>query len=90
MVSGSRAVQRAMERSGVAMVTPTAGLGAMEAALGAAAQPPLLASVPFMWSRFMQLPRNAAAPIFQEHVHPASGRRRSSRKAPEAAALQVR
>ena len=72
MVSGSRAVQRAMERAGIGMVAPTAGLAAMAALTGAACAPGVVAAIPFRWRRFMQLHNNSAAPLYGEFARPAS------------------
>ena len=70
MVATNTAVHRAMQRSGVGMLQPAAGLAAMHALLAAPAARATaqLAAIPFAWRRFMQAPRNAAAFYYGEHL----------------------
>ena len=69
MVADNAAVHRAMQRSGVGMLDPCQGLAAMQQVLGAAAGQAVaqLAAIPFVWQRFMQQQRNAAAFFYGEH-----------------------
>lgn len=73
MVAGNTAVHRAMERSGVGMLQPHAGLAAMQLLVGsvAASAAAQLAAIPFVWQRFMRAPRNAAAFFYAEHAQAA-------------------
>lgn len=84
MVAGSHAVQRAMGRAGIGMVTPASGLDALGAVLRAAAPAAQLAAIPFAWGRFMQLPHNAAAGLYQEFTS-LDGARHTAPAAPQAA-----
>lgn len=64
-------LQRAMARSGIGMVTPAVGLGALAALLTTGATTPAVtAAIPFRWGRFMRQPRNRALPLFEEFALP--------------------
>ncbi len=70
MVASNQAVHRAMERSGVSMVTPQQGLRLMLGLLRSGdtgrVSGGLVAAIPFLWQRFMQQPKNTAMPFYGE------------------------
>lgn len=65
MVASSAAVQRAMQRTGVGMVAPGAGLGALHHAIAVNGTAKLVA-IPFNWQQFMSHAKNAHEPVYQE------------------------
>ena len=66
MVSSSTAVQRAMERSGIGMVTCTSGLKTIAALLSSPHNSDILSAIPFKWETFMKNPRNSKLAIYGE------------------------
>ncbi len=85
MVASNAAVHRAMQRSGVGMLQPRQGLAAMRQLLDSVAAAPQLAAIPFVWGRFMQAARNAAAFFYGEHTQQAGGSPAGQPPAPQQA-----
>lgn len=70
MVSNSHAVQQAMKRSGVGMVSPSSGLMVISTLISSQQSSPasVLAAIPFHWNTFMKLSRNKAASIYTKYL----------------------
>lgn len=82
MVSSSVAVQRAMERSGIGMVTPSAGLAVLCHAVGVGVRfigmesvPSVVTAIPFKWQVF--LAQHDASNIFSDFMVSDTGKRSS-------------